>query len=71
MTVRNGCRSTDRNHGVTKAWLPQKARFYAGLRVFLGGVTMEPSENTIYIQKKIFYNLCIYFNKDLEKMPRA
>lgn len=65
MTARNGCRSTDRNHAVTKAWLPQKARFYAGLRAFLWGVTKVTIRNTHLYMKKIFYNLCIIFNKVL------
>ena len=69
--ARSGCRSTDRNHGVTKAWLPQKARFHAGLRVFLGVSNHGTIRKPYLYTEKIFYNLCIYFNKDLEKMPRA
>nr|DAF65777.1 MAG TPA: hypothetical protein [Caudoviricetes sp.] len=55
MIVRNGFHSTDGNHRVTKTWLPQKARFYAGLQTYLRGVTKEPLKTRTYIQKKIFY----------------
>lgn len=63
--ARNGCRSTDRNHGVTKAWLPQKARFYAGLRAVLWAGNQVTIQNMHpYIQKYIFALLYI-------KVPRA
>lgn len=56
--VRNGCRFVNGNYRVTKAWLPQKYRFYAGLKVVLGVSNQVTIKNThLYTEKNILQSL--------------
>lgn len=57
---------------VTQGGLPQKARFYAGLRAVFGGVTQVTLKNTVlYTEKNILQSLYNISQSFIKKVSRV
>lgn len=55
---RSSCRLTNCGYGVTREWLPQKARVYAGLKAVLWVSNQVTIQNThLYTEKNILQSL--------------